>query len=104
MPKEYTPEDLVAIWEEFLGGEERRHQVSAIADLYPDVRSLYVDFLDIEKFDPDLANYTLSQPDACRSAGRGSHEAHGLARAHEPVHPFQDQGPAPGFADRDTGS
>lgn len=62
MPKEYTPEDLVAIWEEFLGGDERRHQVSAIADLYPEVRSLYVDFSDIEKFDPDLANYMLTNP------------------------------------------
>ena len=62
MPKEYTPEDLVAIWEEFLGGQERRHQVSAIADLYPDVRSLQVDFLEVEKFDPDLANYTLINP------------------------------------------
>jgi len=62
MPKEYTPEDLVAIWEEFLGGAERRHQVSAIADLYPDVRSIYVDFADIEKYDPDLANYALAKP------------------------------------------
>jgi len=62
MPKEYTPEDLVTIWEEFLGGEERRHQVSAIADLYPDVRSIYIDFLEVEKFDPDLANYTLVNP------------------------------------------
>ena len=61
-PKEYTPEDLVAIWEEFLGGQERRHQVTAIADLYPDVRSLYIDFSGIEKFDPDLANYTLANP------------------------------------------
>jgi replicative DNA helicase Mcm len=62
MPKEYTPEDLVAIWEEFLGGQERRHQVSAIADLYPDVRSIHVDFSEVEKFDPDLANYTLVNP------------------------------------------
>ncbi|MBN1677210.1 MAG: minichromosome maintenance protein MCM [Candidatus Thermoplasmatota archaeon] len=53
---------MVAVWEEFLGGQERRHQVSAIADLYPDVRSMYVDFADVEKFDPDLANYTLQNP------------------------------------------
>ncbi len=52
----------MAIWEEFLGGQERRHQVSAIADLYPDVRSMYIDFADVEKFDPDLANYTLQNP------------------------------------------
>lgn len=61
-PKEYTPEDLMAIWEEFLGSEDQRHQVSAIADLYPDVRSMYVDFSAVEKFDPDLANYTLVNP------------------------------------------
>ncbi len=52
----------MSIWEEFLGGEQRRHQVSEIADLYPDVRSMYIDFLDVEKFDPDLANYTLLRP------------------------------------------
>ncbi|UCE45428.1 MAG: minichromosome maintenance protein MCM [Methanobacteriota archaeon] len=62
MPKEYTPEDLVAIWEEFLGGQEMRHKVNEIADFYPEVRSLYVDFSDVEMHDPDLANYTLSKP------------------------------------------
>jgi replicative DNA helicase Mcm len=36
--------------------------VSAIADLYPDVRSMYVEFSAIEKFDPDLANYLLVNP------------------------------------------
>jgi len=45
-----------------MGGQERRHQVSAIADLYPDVRSMYIDFVEVEKFDPDLANYTLQNP------------------------------------------
>ena len=52
----------MAIWEEFLGGQERRHHVSAIADLYPDVRSIHVDFSEVERFDPDLANYTLMNP------------------------------------------
>ena len=36
--------------------------MSAIADLYPDVRSIYVDFSEVEKFDPDIANYTLTNP------------------------------------------
>jgi replicative DNA helicase Mcm len=62
MPKEYTPEDLVAIWEEFLGGQDMRHKVNEIADFYPEVRSLYVSFSDVEVHDPDLANYTLSRP------------------------------------------
>lgn len=30
--------------------------------MYPDVRSIYVDFSSVEKFDPDLANYTLVNP------------------------------------------
>lgn len=62
MPKEYTPEDLVAIWEDFLGGQDMRHKVNEIADFYPEVRSLYVNFSDVEVHDPDLANYTLSKP------------------------------------------
>ncbi|MCU0851919.1 MAG: minichromosome maintenance protein MCM [Thermoplasmata archaeon] len=33
-----------------------------MADLYPDVRSMHIDFADIEKHDPDLANYTLNRP------------------------------------------
>ncbi len=62
MPKEYTPEDLVAIWEEFLGGQDMRHKVNEIADFYPEIRILYVNFSDIEMHDPDLANYTLTKP------------------------------------------
>ena len=62
MPKEYTPEDLIAIWEEFMGGQAMRHHVNEIADFYPDVRSLNVDFSEVERFDPDLANYTLNRP------------------------------------------
>ena len=30
--------------------------------MYPDVRSIHVDFSEVEKFDPDLANYTLTNP------------------------------------------
>jgi len=33
-----------------------------MADLYPDVRSMHIDFTDVEKHDPDLANYTLNKP------------------------------------------
>lgn len=36
--------------------------MSTIADMYPDVRSIYVSFKDIDRHDPDLANYTLMNP------------------------------------------
>ena len=85
IPKEYTPEDLGAIWEEFLGSQERRHQVSAIADLYPDVRSIFVEFLEIEKFDPDLANYTLVNPTA---SVRAAEEAMKRLVSHTLTNPF----------------
>ena len=75
----------MSIWEEFLGGEQRRHQVSEIADLYPDVRSMYIDFLDIEKFDPDLANYTLVSPN--QSVG-AAEEAMRRMVSHALTNPF----------------
>ncbi len=84
-PKEYTPEDLAAIWEEFLGSQERRHQVSAIADLYPDVRSIFVEFSEVEKFDPDIANYTLANPTA---SIRAAEEAMKRLMSHTLTNPF----------------
>jgi replicative DNA helicase Mcm len=84
-PKEYSPEDLATIWEEFLGSQERRHQVSAIADLYPDVRSIFVEFKEAEKFDPDIANYTLANPTA---SVRAAEEAMKRLVSHTLTNPF----------------
>nr|QNO48505.1 hypothetical protein IMNOINEI_00005 [Methanosarcinales archaeon ANME-2c ERB4] len=37
--------------------------ILALANEYPESRSLYVDFVNIEKFDPDLADELLAHPD-----------------------------------------
>ena len=54
--------DTSAKWEKFFN----RYYIGdilALANEYPESRSLYVDFVNIEKFDPDLAEELLAHPD-----------------------------------------
>ena len=54
--------DTSAKWEKFFN----RYYIGdilALANEYPESRSLYVDFINIEKFDPDLADELLAHPD-----------------------------------------
>lgn len=60
--------DLVALWQEFFLEEGRRIKLTNIADHYPDVRSYNVEFSEVERFNPDLVQYLLSNPSECLSA------------------------------------
>ncbi|MEA3325444.1 MAG: LAGLIDADG family homing endonuclease [Euryarchaeota archaeon] len=54
--------DTSAQWDKFFN----RYYIGdilALANEYPEIRSLYVDFVNIEKFDPDLADELLAHPD-----------------------------------------
>jgi len=54
--------DTSAQWDKFFN----RYYIGdilALANEYPESRSLYVDFVNIEKFDPDLAEELLEHPD-----------------------------------------
>ncbi|MEA1868665.1 MAG: LAGLIDADG family homing endonuclease [Euryarchaeota archaeon] len=54
--------DTSAQWDKFFN----RYYIGdilALANEYPESRSLYVDFVNIEKFDPDLAEELLAHPD-----------------------------------------
>ncbi|MEA1895174.1 MAG: LAGLIDADG family homing endonuclease [Euryarchaeota archaeon] len=54
--------DISAQWDKFFN----RYYIGdilALANEYPEIRSLYVDFVNIEKFDPDLADELLAHPD-----------------------------------------
>ncbi|MEA3281545.1 MAG: LAGLIDADG family homing endonuclease [Euryarchaeota archaeon] len=54
--------DTSAQWDKFFN----RYYIGdilALANEYPEIRSLYVDFINIEKFDPDLADELLTHPD-----------------------------------------
>jgi replicative DNA helicase Mcm len=62
MTEDYESKDIVSIWQEFLSEKGRRHELTTIADLYPESRSYEVEFSAIERFNPDIARYLLEKP------------------------------------------
>ncbi|MFQ5838720.1 MAG: LAGLIDADG family homing endonuclease [Thermoplasmata archaeon] len=58
----YSTEELALRWEEFLDEGDFAGRITAIADAYPEERSLFVDYKDIERFDADLAIYLIEHP------------------------------------------
>src|SRR5437870_8547656 len=59
---EFPQDELIAKWEEFF--EEMRYlsKIIAVADRYPESRSLEASFLDLNRFDTDMAIYLLRHP------------------------------------------
>jgi replicative DNA helicase Mcm len=62
--------DTVSRWESFFQRTEYMQKVREIADLYPELSSIIVDFQAIDHVDSDLAEQLLDHPDACLAAGR----------------------------------
>jgi len=62
MEEKLDYKELVALWHEFMSEKGRRHEITTIADLYPDVRSLTAEFSQVERYNPDLAQYILANP------------------------------------------
>ncbi|UCE36893.1 MAG: ATP-binding protein [Thermoplasmata archaeon] len=54
-------EDLEGKWEEFFTDSRLRHQITEVADLYPEKKSLEVNYSEIEAFDFELAEYFLNR-------------------------------------------
>jgi replicative DNA helicase Mcm len=57
----YMPGE-VEIWDEFLS-KYYRDLILQLASRYPEEKALKIDFMDIERFDPELANALLEHPD-----------------------------------------
>jgi replicative DNA helicase Mcm len=62
LPSDYTDEDLVARWEEFFESSGQRVKVIEVTDLYPEQRSVFVTYAELDMFDPDMADYILNHP------------------------------------------
>ena len=62
MPKEYNRETLIKEWEEFFETRGYRAQIHEKALGYPDERSVFVDFSDLDRHSPDLAEHLLDRP------------------------------------------
>jgi replicative DNA helicase Mcm len=62
LPSDYTDEDLIAKWEEFFETSGQRVKVIEVADLYPEQRSVFIPYAELDMFDPDMADYLLHHP------------------------------------------
>ena len=60
----------VSKWEAFFQGTDYVQIIREVADNYPDVRSVFVVYSDLDKFDADLASYLLDHPDLAMLAGK----------------------------------
>jgi len=66
MPKTYTEQQLVTLWEDFfLHNKKVKGQVTQVADVWPEKRSIMVPYIMIQKYDADLAIYLLENPMTC---------------------------------------
>lgn len=66
---EYSLEELIARWEEFFGEKGLESAIIALADRYPEERSLKIRFEDLNRFDTDMSIHLLRQPLSVLTAG-----------------------------------
>src|SRR5213083_2123967 len=59
---EFPQDELIAKWEEFFEEMGYLSRIIAVADRYPETRSLEASFLDLNRFDTDMAIYLLRHP------------------------------------------
>ncbi|AGB05358.1 putative ATPase involved in replication control, Cdc46/Mcm family [Aciduliprofundum sp. MAR08-339] len=60
---EYLEEEIRSMWYDFFSHTDYGTRLSEIADEYPDTRSLYVQFEDLENYNPSVAEDFLKNPD-----------------------------------------
>ncbi|MCK4455751.1 MAG: minichromosome maintenance protein MCM, partial [Thermoplasmata archaeon] len=65
----YTDEELLSKWEEFFDQHGYESKITAIADVFPQKKSLDVKFEDLDRYDSDFAIHSLSTPARAVSAG-----------------------------------
>lgn len=67
--EEYSIEALTKRMKEFLEETEQEHKIAEVADIYPEKKSLYMDWREIDTYDSELADYLLEHPYDVLSAG-----------------------------------
>ncbi|MCL2607329.1 MAG: ATP-binding protein [Methanomassiliicoccaceae archaeon] len=66
---DFKDEEVLAGWEDILA-KGYRLKINDIADSYPDKKSIYVSYKDIDEYNPDLAMFIADRPDKCLAIGR----------------------------------
>ncbi|MDR1690581.1 MAG: ATPase, partial [Candidatus Methanoplasma sp.] len=70
MTVNFQDSEITAGWEDILSKDKYRLIIADIAASYPDKRSIYVSYEDIDAYNTDLAMYFLDNPDKCLAKGR----------------------------------
>jgi len=70
MTVNFQDSEIVAGWEDIFSKDKYRLMFADIAASFPDKKSIYVDYEDIESYNPDLAMFFLDNPDKCMSKGK----------------------------------
>ncbi len=66
---EFPQEELIAKWEEFFEEAGYLSKIIAVADRYPEDRTLEVSFLELNRFDTDMAIFLMGHPLNVLTAG-----------------------------------
>ncbi len=67
----FQEQDIVAGWEEILSKDKYRFIIAEISANYPDKKSIFVSYKDIEAYNIDFAMHVLENPDFCMIKGKG---------------------------------
>ncbi len=66
----FQEQDIVAGWDEILRKDKYRLMIAEIAAGYPDKKSVFVSYKDIESYNIDFAMHVLENPDFCIRKGK----------------------------------
>ena len=70
MTVNFQDSEVIAGWEDILGKTKYKLMLADIAASYPEKRSLYIDYEDVDSYNTDLAMYFLDNPDLCLKKGK----------------------------------
>jgi len=70
MTVNFQDSEITAGWEDIFSKDKYRLIFADIAASYPDKKSIYVDYEDIDAYNPDMAMFFLDHPDKCMSKGK----------------------------------
>jgi replicative DNA helicase Mcm len=62
LPEEYTEEQLISMFEQYLSQDKYITKIQEAADLFPEIRSIMTDFNDLDFYDGELAQFLLAKP------------------------------------------
>ena len=75
MAVSFQDSEISAAWEDIFSKDKYRIIFADIAASYPEKRSIYIPYEDIDSYNTDFAMYLLDNPDRCLSKGRDAARA-----------------------------